>query len=113
MLICDFFFIFPFFYCPFGKEQDLKDSPAAAAVVPTIPLTSSSNALMAFQERQPLSKMVSLKIAGDQDKWIIEGAGLLLACSAILHQDGLEGKHIELAWWRREKKLSDRYILYN
>jgi len=105
------------------KEQDLRDSPSAHIVSPPIiPETSkssSSTSAVSFledhrhrhhHEKTPLqlqSKMVGLRIAGEREKSVVVGDNLILACSATLHHDGLYGKHIDLAWWRRDERLSE------
>lgn len=52
--------------------------------------------------------MLSLRIAGETDVSLTEGEPLVLACSVMFHQDGLHGKHVQLAWWRRGTKLVEQ-----
>lgn len=77
-------------------EQDLKDSPIVSAL-PTV-LTNASAGRM---------PKVSLKIVGgNQERTNVEGSSLALICSVILHEDGLYGKNVELAWWHGNVKLN-------
>lgn len=86
--ICSYWFFF--------QEQDLKDSPIVSAL-PTV-LTNASAGRM---------PKVSLKIVGgNQERTNVEGSSLALTCSVILHEDGLYGKNVELAWWHGNVKLN-------
>lgn len=77
-------------------EQDLKDSPIVSAL-PTVSTNASAG-------RMP---KVSLKIVGgNQERTNVEGSSLALTCSVILHEDGLYGKNVELAWWHGNVKLN-------
>lgn len=85
-------------YWLFFQEQDLKDSPVVS-VLPTVPTEASVG-------RMPRA---SLKIiGGNQERTNIEGSNLTLICSVILYGDGQYGKHVELAWWCGNIKLSSR-----
>ncbi|KAI9555527.1 hypothetical protein GHT06_018042 [Daphnia sinensis] len=79
-------------------EQDLKDSP----IVPAPP-TVSTNVSAGRMPR------ISLNIiGGNQERTNVEGSNLTLMCSVILHEDGLYGKNVELAWWRGNVKLNSK-----
>ena len=52
--------------------------------------------------------MISLKIAGSQERTVLEGNDVVLFCSITIYEGGLYGKNIELAWWYKNLKLSSK-----
>lgn len=74
----------------------MKDSPS-------IPAASSNTSA------GRLSRMMTLKILGEQERTVVEGDSVNFKCSVFLFEDGLYGKNIELAWWRGNYKISSKY----
>ena len=52
--------------------------------------------------------MVSLKVGGNRERYAIAGSTVALVCAITLH-NGLQGKNVELAWWKSDVKLSEMY----
>jgi hypothetical protein len=85
------------------QEQDLKDSPSP----PVSSVNHHSNTQNAVTSHH-VSKMVSLKVGGNRERFAIAGSTVALVCAVSLH-NGLQGKNIELAWWKNDVKLSEMY----
>ena len=50
--------------------------------------------------------MLTLKVGGNRERVAVEGSTVALVCAVNLH-NGLQGKNIELALWKKDVKLSE------